>query len=783
MGTKVPKALCDRCPLRNEPFVGSYGDPKARWIVVGEAPGAPEVIEGRPFVGQSGQLLAAAFSQAGADLEDSFLTNVVCCRPPNNRTPTDMEMACCKLRLDAELAETKNPILALGTTACKALEIDFDQKGAWLKAYNERDAKPAWHPAYVLRKPDEAPVFLAEVAAYIRGPKATRHFSPRVIVVHTTWELEGFLKVCEDDAWVAFDIETDQIQWYDTLTKKRDSILMLQLTWSEEFGIVIPDDLLYDHAEETARILNDFFARVRTVGHNAKFDALFLRSHLGINPQVKFDTLLAQYILDENMPRGLKKIVALEFGMPDYEQELIAGYLSSRNDRYSKVDFDALAKYGVLDVVCTLALREVFEKRLRENGQYDMPFMDIIMPASRTLEEVELRGFLVDEDKLNAASKGLAEQIESAAKTIRDMANKPDLNPNSTAQLSNLLYVDFKLPRPKSYKIKEGSTSAAALEELKGTHPVIEAIKEYRRAKKLLTSYVENVRGFRDREGRVHGNFLIYGTEVGRLAVRDPALQTIPRADDVYGGLIRGMYVAKPGHRLVICDYSQAELRVMACYSQEPFLLEAYRNDRDLHSEVAKAMYGPDYTKAQRVICKMFNFSYVYGGSEYSFAESSGLPVEVARQFVRSYNTNMLTALAWKKAQFERAQRDGYVGTIFGRRRHFPLIVPENYEEVRKSCVHMTIASTASDLTLLSLIYLEKAGVPVVLSVHDSILAEVPEDKAFEAGKLMRDVMVETGNKYLPYVPWKVDAEVRQSWYGGESYEFENGEWVKHDNP
>lgn len=783
MSIKAPKALCDRCSLRNEPYVGSSGDPKARWVIVGEAPGTAEVIENRLFAGQSGQLLAAAFAQAGADLADSFLTNTVCCRTPNNRTPTDQEIACCKPRLDAQLAETENPILALGITACKALEVDFNQKGAWLKTYDGRDVKPAWHPAYVLRKPDEAPVFLAEVAAYVRGPGAARNYDPRVVIPYNTRDLEILLNQCEANAWVAFDIETDQIRWYDTPAKKRDSILMLQLAWNEEFGIAIFDDLLYDHAEETARILNAFFSRVNAVGHNAKFDAVFLRSHLGVNPRVKFDTLLAQYILDENMPRGLKKIAALEFGMPDYEQELIAEYLSSRNDRYSKIAPSALAKYGVLDVVCTLALQGVFEKRLRESGQYDTPFMDIIMPASRALEEVELRGFLIDEDKLNITAEGLRTQIDLATKSVREISGRPDLNPSSPKQLSEVLYGDLKLPSPKSYKIKEGSTSAAALEELKGTHPIINAIKEYRRSKKLLTSYVENVRAFRDCEGRVHGNFLIYGTEVGRLAVRDPALQTIPRADDVYGGLIRGMYVAKPGHKLLICDYSQAELRVMACYSQEPFLLDAYRNDRDLHSEVARAMYGPDYTKAQRVICKMFNFSYVYGGSEYSFAESSGLPVEVARQFVRSYNANMPTALAWKKAQFERAQRNGYVETIFGRRRHFPLIVPENYEEVRKSCVHMVIASTASDLTLMSLIQLEEMGIPVVSSVHDSILAEVEDSKVFEAGKLMRDIMIKTGNKYLPAVPWKVDVEIRQSWYGGESYELENEEWVRHETP
>jgi DNA polymerase I-like protein with 3'-5' exonuclease and polymerase domains len=139
----------------------------------------------------------------------------------------------------------------------------------------------------------------------------------------------------------------------------------------------------------------------------------------------------------------------------------------------------------------------------------------------------------------------------------------------------------------------------------------------------------------------------------------------------------------------------------------------------------------------------------------------------------------MPVALAWKKEQYARAVSDGYVQTVFGRRRHFPLVVPENYEEVRKSCVHMVIASTASDLTLMALTRLEKEGIPVVLSVHDSILAEVKDSEAEQAGVLMQSAMVDMGNKYLPDVPWKVDAEIRQRWSGGRHSELIDGEWIE----
>lgn len=781
MNPKAPFAMCDTCTLVTEPFVPCSGKPNASLVIVGEAPGSVEVEVGKPFVGQSGQLLNAVIAQAGGNPSDSFRTNAVICRPPGNRTPTQDEIACCNQRLVQELLKTQGPVLLLGKTACEALSVDFGQKGAWLK-WRDRWVKPAWHPAYVLREPDEATLFIREVAAAVAGPSHIREFEPKVIVAESVEHLRTLLEVCPDKAWVAFDIETDQIQWYDTLTKSRDAILMLQIAWNYEYGIVINDELLYD-VPGTIEVLQKFFGRVQTCGHNAKFDNVFLRAHTGLHIHLDFDTLLATYILDETMPRGLKILASLEFGIPNYEDELIGQYLSSRNDRYSKIPFEKLALYGVKDVCVTLALRELYEQRLRDSNQYDMPFQQIIMPASRMLEDVELLGFQVDLEALDLVDSEFKVRIDERAGVIRRIAGKPDLNPNAPAQLAVVLFDELHLPMPKSYKIKPRSTNNDVLEKLKGRHSIIAAIKEYRRVKKLHSSYVDNVRNLMDKEGRVHGSFLIYGTEVGRLSVRDPALQTIARPDDTVlneGGRIRGMYVAKPGYVLVIGDFSQAELRVMAVRSQESFLLQVYRDGRDLHTEVAIAMYGPGFTKTQRVMCKMFNFSYAYGGSEYSFAEDAGLDIEIARAFVRDYNKNMPQLQVYKRAQFETLRAQGFVETLFGRRRHFPLIVDSNVKEARKSCVHMDIASTATDLTMMACIQLASEGVPLVLSVHDSILAEVPEEQAETVGKHMREVMTSMGEKYLPEVPWKVDVEIRGRWYGGDYWTLEDDEWKLH---
>jgi DNA polymerase I-like protein with 3'-5' exonuclease and polymerase domains len=887
---------------------------------------------------------------------------------------------------------------------------------------------PAWHPAYVLRKADEASVFLKEVESAIQGPEKRREFHPKVVWAESAENLKVLLDECPDGAWVSFDLETDQVQWYDTPEVPRDAILMLQLAWCEDFGIVVSDELLYDNPK-VPEILREFFARVKTVGQNAKFDCIFLRSHLGIAPFLDFDTMLAQYCvspltpvlktdltwvpadslapgdelvafqvqdtsqalpavvvatkkqeaecyevvttegtvvcskghrwpchinhqgyvhyqtteqlarsrgqrdlmyfcapwevdvtyeggyiagildgegslgcanggkkagtqaydvsisqnpgvvldrvsailerkgfktrlsklgdglcmqlhfrgareglralgtfrpvrllpkarqlwegrrkhrkasilainylgirevigietttgtfiangflshncLDETMPLGLKKMATLEFGIPDYEPELVTQYLTSRNDRYSKVPPDKLAQYGVLDVVVTLALREVLEKRLRDAGQYESPFMNIIMPASRMLENAELRGLLVDNNALETAGERFQKLIAEKAAALRECVEEPDLNPNAPTQVAAVLYDKLKLPMPHGYKIQPRSTGAPALDQLKGLHPVIQLLEEYRRVAKLYSSYVKNVVAFRDNQGRVHARFLIQGTEVGRLAVRDPALQTISRPDDEYGGMVRSMYVAAPGKVLVIADYSQAELRVLAAYSKEPFLLDVYARDRDLHEEVALVMFGPQRTKAQRAICKMFNFAYVYGGTIYSFAEELGLPLETARQFVRKYDENMPVALAWKKEQFVKAQADGYVETIFRRRRHFPLITNDNIKDVRKASVHMVVAGTASDLTLRSCIELEALGIPVVLTVHDSVMAEVDEETAKAVGERMHKVLMGMGERYLPEVLWKVDVEIRRRWYGDDYLTLEDGEWVEHE--
>jgi DNA polymerase-1 len=212
-------------------------------------------------------------------------------------------------------------------------------------------------------------------------------------------------------------------------------------------------------------------------------------------------------------------------------------------------------------------------------------------------------------------------------------------------------------------------------------------------------------------------------------------------------------------------------MRVAACLSKDEFLLKVYRDGRDLHSEVAIAMYGEDFTKEQRVHCKMFNFSYLYGGTEHSFATDSGLPISVARDFVQRYNNVMSGLAEFRKQQLQTLRKQGYVESPFGRRRRFPMITRINVDDARKASVHAPVAGTASDLTLISLIrtqeWIDEQGledVKQVITVHDSNILIVPKDMQEWVGRSVQRIMVETASEFFPEIPWKVDVEAGPDW-------------------
>lgn len=799
---------------------------------IGEAPGANEVKEEEPFVGQSGVLLNHVVDSIEEGLEYTKM-NVVGCRPPGNRTPSEDAISRCSGRLTNELIDSgAKTVVAMGATAADfftepGMKIS-QRRGLWFIFGGGLDVLCTWHPAYVLRRPGEMHTFMADITKALRGNTNVEIMqAPQIVIPRNVDELIEELNEVPSGASVVFDLETDQLRWYPKENQGPNRIMMIGLAWEGDRAIIINHDLIYGTDSDIGYFnrdnaffvdqreymedcfygwdtIQDFFSRkdLSFVAHNGKFDALWLKS-VGIEARVDFDTMLAHYVLHEiSGTHGLKRLAVDYLGLHDYEGVLIQKYLKNRNDYYSKVPMTQLAVYCGWDVCVTLALAKMFKKMLKDENLLVHPFLSPIMEASAAFVEMEFKGIRVDHtylvewqdrideylvhiegemgDTVSTYLEGVSDErratlFQEANRTVKSVTalldGEKDFNPRSPWMMSFALYNMMRFPRPKSRRIKNTSTSKDAITNILDRfpqlkkNPFIDQLMKYRRAHKMQRSYVVNLLKNADQNRDIHPTFLIHGTEVGRLSARDPAVQTIPRPhQDIFGAIIRSAFIARPGHVFIDADYSQAELRVAACLSGDEFLMDVYANDRDLHTEVSVEMYGEDFTYEDRMLCKMFNFSYLYGGNEYSFAQDAGLPIETARQFVGNYNEVMSKLAQYKAAQFELARTQGYVESVFGRRRRFPLITRDNVKEVKKACVHMPIASAASDIDLLALIKLINEGFRVVLPVHDSLIVEVPIGDAEADADYIKEVMEDTASKVFPQIPWKVDTDIVKRW-------------------
>lgn len=775
---KAPKAQCEGCSLQEKTVVLGHGptpqDCKA--VLVGEAPGVTEEQKGRPFVGRAGTVLRSILQQLGIDPNDLYFTNTILCRPPANkikRSP-DAVFRCTK-RLVGELfpyVQAGVPIFTLGKTAAQTLLGGSDSMNSLRGWHLDGKVYATWHPSSLFYVPQRVQKFILDISKIKNdGPI---HLDPvNYKVVDNPDALRVIIEaVTSEPVTLCIDIETEYLNWWE------HKVLSIGIAWSPSESVVVPKELVYD--EEVRDILISLFdnPNVGIVGHNFKFDVRFLRQ-LGVhNAHVQHDTMLAHYVLDENSNHGLKQLLTDYLDVPDYEKELVKKHLKSSKSYYSDIPPECLYKYNALDVCYNLLLWRKFREMLEEEGLWYTPYMSVIIPSQNPLVDMELGGIRVDEDALSSLSDDISHRIEDVHKQLSEMCEK-EFNPRSWQQVSQIMYEYYNMPKVRGRGYKVGSTCAAAREKIKGLispssegYQWLELLETYRSLEKMRSSYVDNLPSYIF-DGAVHPDYKVHGTEIGRLSASDPAIQTIPRAGTGevggirWGEAIRSVFTVKPGHVWVKVDYSQAELRVAAALSGDSFLMDIYNNGRDLHTEVAIEMYGEDFTKEERQLCKNFNFSYLYGGTEYSFANEVGLDMEVAREFVRRYKKIMKGLTKWKEEQFKHLQENGYVTTRTGRMRRFPMITNANLDDARKSSVHAVVSGSASDITLLALIRLHRMnieGVRIITMVHDEIDFEIREDRVKEAIPIIIGVMQEVGQEIFPEVPWVADAEVGPAW-------------------
>jgi DNA polymerase I-like protein with 3'-5' exonuclease and polymerase domains len=499
------------------------------------------------------------------------------------------------------------------------------------------------------------------------------------------------------------------------------------------------------------------------IGHNSKYD-------LSIIPEARCnaDTMLMHYTMHENDNHGLKELAAQYFGIADWQKDV-------NIEDLTQTKWEDTKKYAALDVIITWYLYNVVKDEMDDTAERLHQFL---LESADTLRSIELNGIRVDTEQVKRVDSLLDEAILQATRELRMKAFDPMLNPASPQQIKEYLYFELNLPDPELYNSQKKqhvkySTDDDTLDILRKHDKTgfVDLLRRYRRIAKIKSSYIKPVNKFIQPNGRVHPTYNLHRAETGRLSANNPAIQTIPRpeSDNVplnerYGAMIRSLFIPSNGCVFVDCDYSQAELRTVAALSGEPFLLDVYNNGKDLHSEVARAIFGDKFTKNQRVICKTINFGWLYGANASVISKQSHIPIDEATRIVNDYEANMPVLINWRNQQFEKAKKYRYVDTPFGRRRRFPIISENNYSEVRKASVNMPVQSIASDLTLSAANKLAREGFTIVLLVHDSIVVEAPVDKGEEIGKYVSDTMKYIGKLHLPQVEWEADWEIKKRW-------------------
>ncbi|MBE5710066.1 MAG: DNA polymerase I, partial [Oscillibacter sp.] len=392
------------------------------------------------------------------------------------------------------------------------------------------------------------------------------------------------------------------------------------------------------------------------------------------------------------------------------------------------------------------------------------------LPLCPVLAEMERAGMLVDRKALAAFGEMLDGRIDADVKEIYQQAGE-EFNINSTQQLGHILFDKLGLPPVK--KTKTGySTNAEVLERLKGQHPILDVILDYRQLAKLKSTYVDGLTKVIAEDGRIHTSFQNTVTATGRLSSTEPNLQNIPVRTEL-GAELRKMFVAPKGWKLVDADYSQIELRLLAHISDDKVMQDAFRTGEDIHTVTASQVFGvpPEaVTHEMRRRAKAVNFGIVYGISAFSLSQDIGVSVAEAKAYMEAYFATFPGVRTYMDAIVERAREQGYVETLFHRRRDLPELKSSNFNLRsfgERVALNMPIQGTAADIMKLAMVAVRKRlrqelpEARLVLQVHDELIVECPEAQAETAAALLKEEME---NVVSLSVPLTADAHWGRNW-------------------
>lgn len=498
---------------------------------------------------------------------------------------------------------------------------------------------------------------------------------------------------------------------------------------------------------------------------------IVLLNKLGIDLNLPFDDLmLMHYLIDPS--RSSYDLKTLSQAYLDYEVISEVDLLGKGKKAltYGELDCDKLSNFLASELNAIEDAKAKLVDKLNEYKMYDL-YEDIEIKLSKVLANMEIVGFVTDRKVLEDLKEDINKDLEKLTSEIYELAGS-EFNINSTKQLGEVLFKDLDLPVIK--KTKTGfSTDASVLEKLRDKHQIIPKIEKYRELFKLQSTYIEGLEKATDDDGRIRSTFRQNIAATGRLSSQDPNLQNLPIKTDE-GRLIRKAFKAGQGKILIDADYSQIELRILASLSGDEHMIEAFRNGEDIHAKTAsKVFHTPldEVTKRQRSDAKAVNFGIIYGISDYGLSQNLNIPRKEAKAYIDNYMASYPSIKAYMDSIVEKAKEDGFVETLFNRRRYVPEINSKNFN-VRsfgqRVALNTPIQGTAADIIKIAMIEtdknLKKAGLDakIVLQIHDEIILEASLEDKDSAMEILRNSMQEAANLKVPLI---VDIDTGESMY------------------
>ena len=664
------------------------------------------------------------------------------------------------VKRDVKLPVGLSDLGARETDAAKLAEF-FERYGMKTMLREVRGAAPAAGApapaATALPDPPSAP-----------APPERRKY----LTLHTAKDLAEFLNMLEKAELVGFDTETTGLEPMVARLVGM-SFAFGDTAWYLPLAHEYPGAPDQIGVENALKILKEWLESEHhaKVGQNLKFDAHILANHGVRLAGIAHDTLLESYVYEVHERHDLDSLSQRHLGWKTISYDEVTGKGASRIS-FAEVDIARATEYAAEDADCTLSVHAVLFEKISADEKLKFVYEKIELPAMPVLLRMERNGVLLDGAKLDAQSHELGKEILELEQKAHQAAGQP-FNLNSPKQIQEILFDKQKLPVKKKTPKGQPSTDEDVLAELALDYPLPKLLLEYRGLAKLKSTYTDKLPRMVDANtGRVHTTYSQATAVTGRLASNDPNLQNIPIRTP-QGRRIREAFIAPPGSKIISADYSQIELRIMAHLSGDKGLRHAFEHGHDVHQATAAEVFGvplDKVSKDERRTAKVINFGLIYGMSAFGLAQNLGLERATAQAYIESYFTRYPGVKKFMDETREKARRDGYVETVFGRRLRLPEIQsgsPARRQGAERAAINAPMQGTAADLIKLAMVAVQnfldisKLKTKLIMQVHDELVLEVPENELEEVKEKVRELMQNVAKLDVALI---VDVGVGDNW-------------------